>query len=372
MEEAEPTATNGRIHQRNVVKPNPNSARRTFLGAALVASGAAVGGVMRAMTGTRTPTREDRPPTTPGQYAYDVSEFERTDPRHVLFQPAQSFETGLRQVKRIATGPDDAIYVAGDKAVRIFGLDGRMRREIGLDRSPTGLHVDGEGSLWVSQGRYFEAYDPEGTRQMRSPVLGESAFVTALATRDGQVFLADAGGREVLVCEARDGSIRGRFGKREAKNGGEGTNPGFIVPSPYFDLGIGPDGRLHVANPGRLRVEAYTLQGEFVSSWGQAGMKIDRFCGCCNPAYFTVRPTGGFITSEKGLARINVYSAGGEFVGAVAGPETLVEDKELARRACEDCTVGAGFDIAETRNGHVLALDPYRKTVRRFEPISRA
>lgn len=364
--------SSNRIHHRDVVKPNPNSGRRTFLGAALVASGAAVGGVIRAMTSPRTPAREDRPPVAPGQYEYDVSEFERTDPRHILFQPARSFDTGMRQVKRIETGPDDAVYVAGDKAVRVFEPDGRRRREIGLDRSPTGLHVDSQGTLWVSLGRYFEVYEPDGTRRMRSSVLGESAFVTALAVRNDEVFLADAGGREVLVCAARDGAIRRRFGKREAGPQVNGANPGFIVPSPYFDLGFGPDGHLHIANPGRLRVEAYTVDGGFISSWGQAGMKIDRFCGCCNPAYLCVRRNGEFLTSEKGLARINVYSAAGVFVGAVAGPDTLVEDKELARRACEDCTVGAGFDIAETRDGHVLALDPYRKTVRRFEPVSRA
>ena len=128
------------------------------------------------------------------------------------------------------------------------------------------------------------------------------------------------------------------------------------------------DGRLRVANTGLLRVETYTLDGCFVSSWGEPGMKIDRFCGCCNPAYLTLTPAGDFITSEKGLARINVYGADGRFKGAVAGPNLLVTDKELAKRACTDCTVGAGFDVTLEVTGDVLALDPYRKVVRRFRP----
>ena len=97
-------------------------------------------------------------------------------------------------------------------------------------------------------------------------------------------------------------------------------------------------------------------------------MNIDRFCGCCNPVYFTMRPDGGYITSEKGLTRVNLYDANGRFEGAVAGPEVLVDDKELAKRACADCQVGAGFDVALGGDGRVLVLDPFRKTVRTFHP----
>ena len=76
------------------------------------------------------------------------------------------------------------------------------------------------------------------------------------------------------------------------------------------------------------------------------GMAINRFCGCCNPVYFALTSDGGFITSERGLARVNIYSASGSFKGAVAGPETLVDDKQLAKRACADCRQGGGFDVA--------------------------
>jgi hypothetical protein len=54
----------------------------------------------------------------------------------------------------------------------------------------------------------------------------------------------------------------------------------------------------------------------------------------------------------------------------VAGPETLVEDKKLARRACVDCSAGAGFDVAVDAKENVFALDPYKKTVRCFTPLN--
>jgi len=140
------------------------------------------------------------------------------------------------------------------------------------------------------------------------------------------------------------------------------------VPSPYFDLAVAPDGQLRIVNPGLLRVETYTLDGRYVSSWGEPGMRIDRFCGCCNPVFFTLTAQGDVVTSEKGLARIKIHRADGSFLGVVAGPETLVDDKALAKRACRDCRIGAGFDVALEENGDVAALDPFRKTVRRFRP----
>ena len=68
------------------------------------------------------------------------------------------------------------------------------------------------------------------------------------------------------------------------------------------------------------------------------------------------------------VERGNQLHADGRFRGAVAGPNMLVADKELAKRACADCSVGAGFDVTLAANGDVLTLDPYRKVVRRFRP----
>ena len=99
-------------------------------------------------------------------------------------------------------------------------------------------------------------------------------------------------------------------------------------------------------------------------------MDIAGFCGCCNPVYFTRRPDGKFVTSEKGLNRIKIYDPKGRFEGVVAGPDQLVKDLDLAKKACADCQVGFGFDVACDSSGQVFALDPATKTVRVFTPKS--
>lgn len=336
------------------------SSRRLFVGAALVGAGVGGGVLIRAVQSPRM-AGSAKQGKIEDEFAYDVSEFERTDPGLLLYRAAASFDTGFERVKRLATAPNGLVLVAGDRSVKIFTSTGKLEGEIKLDRLPHCLHVAGADEVLVGLANYFEVYDFSGNRKLRSPRLGAESFLTAAGMREGTVYLADAGNREVLMCDRRTGEITGRFGRKDEPPGA----PGFVVPSPYFDLAVGGE-RLHIANPGRLRVESYSFDGHFESSWGQPGMAVDRFCGCCNPVYFALASGGRFITSEKGLARVNVYSPAGVFQGAVAGPETLVDDKELAKRACADCRLGGGFDVALDESGRVLLLDPFRRTVRSF------
>lgn len=341
--------------------------RRGFIGSALVASGAALGWVVR---------RSQAPDSFPApvgrkldpQFAYDVSEFETTDPALLRFEPVNEFPTGMAQPKRLTTWPGRGVVVAGDRSLKLFEDGGVTREEWSLEQTPHCLLVPGPDELLVGFADRFVTCNAAGQVQRQSPSLGRKTYLTSLAAVGDRVFAADAGNREVIIANRQTGEVLQRFGKKDAALG----NPGFNVPSPYFALALAPDQRLRVVNPGMLRVETYTLDGRFVSAWGEPGMQIDRFCGCCNPVYFALTNDGDFVTSEKGLARINLYTAEGGFKGAVAGPETLVTDKELAKKACHDCTVGAGFDIAVADNGDVLVLDPYRKFVRRFQPKDRS
>jgi len=339
--------------------------RRGFISVGLVALGGALGWVARKFQGPDA-VRKSTPVAEANRFEYDLSKFEKTDPSILTYESKSEFETGLSKVKRLDVAPDGRILVAGERKVKFYSADGQPDPsvEIVLDKPTHCLHVTGDNELIVGVANRIEIYDFNGERKMQGPRLPGKAFLTAIATHEDSIFLADAGNREVVVCERKTGKEKFRFGKKDEEKG----NPGFAVPSPYFDLAVAPDGRLRVADTGRLQVETYTLEGEFQSAWGQPGMKVDRFCGCCNPVYFAMTPDGDFITSEKGLARINHYTGDGEFLGAVAGPDTLAVDKEMVRKANQGGAVGGGFDIAINQQGYILALDPYRNSVRTFIP----
>ena len=334
-----------------------------MMGAALVALGG-VGGWLARKFQSPAQMRKPVPTALDSRFVYDISEFETTDPELLLHDPEEHIPTGFERVKRIEAMPEGRFVVAGDHAVRFFRADGSVEKEFAIEATPHCLLVTGDDELLVGTAKGFGVYDFDGQRKWRSPKYPKRTFLTSIAASGDTLYLADGGNREVLMCDRNSGEIVDQFGKKDAVK----NNPGFAVPSPYFDLTVSADGQLQVVNPGRLRVETYSPDGRFQSSWGGPGMKIDRFCGCCNPVFFTMTPGGGFITSEKGLARINVYDAEGVFQGAVAGPETLVDDKELAKRACGDCSVGAGFDVALEESGRILALDPFRMVVRPFTP----
>src|SRR5262249_4676088 len=131
---------------------------------------------------------------------------------------------------------------------------------------------------------------------------GGRAWLTGLTTSAKDVFVADAGNRVIWRCD-HSGKVLARIGEKNK----ERNIPGFIVPSPYFDLEMHPDGLLRVANPGRHRVEAYTVDGDLELAWGVASTAIDGFCGCCNPINIALLPDGRIVTCEKGLPRVKVY-----------------------------------------------------------------
>jgi len=180
-----------------------------------------------------------------------------------------------------------------------------------------------------------------------SALLGERVHLTAIAVADGIVFVADAGNREVLRC-ASDGKILSRL-------------KGFVVPSPYFDLHVGTENVLWVVNPGKHLIQAYTLDGQYETGWGETAMNIEGFCGCCNPSYFARLPDGRFVTSEKGLTRVKVYDVKGKFEGVVAGPEHFPQNRQP----------GMGVPVACDSRSRVLVLDLAAKAVRIFERKER-
>jgi hypothetical protein len=344
----------------------PHLKRRGFLGAALLAAGGALGFVAAKKESAPRP-RTPRQTTKESRFAYDVSEFQKTDPVLLRYRSGGSFHLPFKRIKRLGPARRGTVWAAGDRSVKLFGSDGVMQRELLLDRPPHCICAGDGDQLLVGFGPFFEIYDREGKRLLRSSTLGQNSFVTGLAVYGGKVIVADAGNREIAICDRASGKVIDRFGKKDSVRG----NPGLVVPSPYLDLAIAPGEKLLVANPGRLRVETYSLDGRFESSWGEPGLRIDRFCGCCNPVYFALTPQGDLVTSEKGLVRINIYGRDGTFKGAVAGPEHLTPGgKEQTAQAASVNELGGGFDVAVEETGRIYALDAVNLSVRVFEPNS--
>ena len=191
--------------------------------------------------------------------------------------------------------------------------------------------------------------NPDGTVKAIWEVINERAVITSIATTDEFVFAADAGNKIVYQYDL-NGQLIKEIGKKDTLTGA----PGFIIPSPYFDLLIGTQGKLWVVNPGRHAFENYDFDGNLISSWDRTSMQLEGFCGCCNPSNIALLSDGSYVTSEKGLERIKIHSPNGDFKTVVAGPESFEEGTK-------------GLDLAVDSKDRIYVLDPIKKLIRIFE-----
>jgi len=313
-------------------------------------------------------------------FNYDLEQLGKIDPNLILYEEsAPPIDTEFEATHAVAVDSNGYIYVAGDNAIRVFEENGNLLNEIELSEAPRSLAVESADAnnasdslkIYVTMKNHVEIYNGQGRRLARWWDLGDDAVLTGIAVSKNNVFVADAGNRIVLRYDTT-GTIINRIGQKDADR----NIPGFVIPSPYFDLAVGRDGLLRVVNPGIHKIEAYTFEGDLEFSWGEFSSGVKGFCGCCNPVNFAILhgadPSGAddsFVTCEKGLTRIKIYDPQGAFVGVVAGPEQLVEGGKV--EICDTpakCRLG-GFDVAVDANGRVFVLDTIKNIVRIFSRI---
>jgi hypothetical protein len=292
------------------------------------------------------------------QYDLDIAALAAFDPNLLLYrEDVPAVATGFVRSRALVVDANGLLCVAGDKAVHVLDRAGKTLRSVTLAGEPQCLFVLVDGTLYVGLRDHVEVIDPKGQRQATWPGLGERAFLTSITASGSDVFLADAGNAVVIRCDAT--------GKIIERMTGSPSEP-FVAPSHYFDVAVASDGRLRVADPGRCRIETYTLRGDMESAWGRNSARIDGFCGCCNPVNFAMLPDGGYVTAEKGLVRVKVCNADGSLRAVVAGPEQLVEGGAARVFQSAADALASGFDVAADSHGRVYVLDTIKNAVRVF------
>ncbi len=291
---------------------------------------------------------EDSKKDRKNPFEYNIENFKKSEKSLMHYSEVHQINSGLQRLYAIAIGPDDKIYISGVDSILILNKEGRPHSSIKTSGTAYCLAVDNNRDLYAGMKDHVEVYNAKGVKKAQWESLGERAIITSIAISEKSVFAADAG-NHIVWKFSKSGQKQAKIGeKNKAKD-----IPGFVIPSPYFDVSVDPDGFLWVVNPGRHSLENYTEAGDFRSSWGEYSMKIAGFCGCCNPTHMVILDDGSFVTSEKGIARIKVYNRLGELVSIVATPDQFSEGVE-------------GLDLAVDSSGGIYVLDPKRKAVRIF------
>ena len=317
--------------------------RGTFIGVVIVLSVVAAGIVAMSMdwTGRRGSGLGER-------FELNLGELRKIPPALITHVQTGTIRTGFVAARGIAVGPGGRIYVAGDQAVRIFDLEGKRLGQINLSRGANCLAVAADGSVYVGAGNRVDVLDAAGEVRDHWPAISDKAIITSIAVGADDVFVADYQSRAVYHYDT-SGKLLNKIVPRDEK----GRARTFTVSSRYFDVAIRPDGLLAVVNPGEHRIEAYNFAGEFRSGWGRAAAEVAGFAGCCNPAHMALLADGRFVTSERGLPTIKIYSAAGELEGVVATAEML----SRVPTECANPYHNQGLDVAVGPAGEILVLD---------------
>lgn len=287
-------------------------------------------------------------------YEYKIDKLRHIDSSKVGYAEINQIKTDIDQLHGIAIDKSDNIYLAGKGKVIIYDHLLSLKTSFKITNEAKCINVGDDGVIHLGMNDHVEVYDINGTQVKSWKAINEKSVITSIASAEKYVYVADAGNR-IVYQYSKDGALVKEIGKKNPEKG----IPGFIIPSPYFDLLIGREGELWVVNPGKHSLESYDKKGDLVSSWTRTSMDVEGFCGCCNPSNIAMLSDGSFVTSEKAIERVKVHLPSGEFKCVVATPDSFEEGTK-------------GLDLAVDSKDRIYVLDPVKNFVRIFEKKSES
>jgi len=217
----------------------------------------------------------------------------------------------------VAVSQSGRIYLGGDKFIASYDTLYNLLWELGTDMPVTALAVSTD-RVYAAATDIIMVFDTDGKKVDDWGPYEDKSLITSVTANEKYIAYADATGKRVFVLDT-EGVVKHIIGNSE--------DP-FIIPSPYFDVVLGNDDILYIANTGRRRIERRSIDGTLIDYFGTEGTAPGAFCGCCNPAHFTVIP-GGYVTAEKGINRIKILDSKGDFVEPVSFTNKFVPSQPL-------------------------------------------
>jgi hypothetical protein len=257
--------------------------------------------------------------------------------------PAEFRET----LRGIALDGQGHLYAAGDSEVKVFDAGGALLRRWPVALPPYSVAARAaDGSVWVGQTGQIEVFDGGG-RLMRTwkdaPHMGR---ISAIGFLKDSVVAGDSAQR----CVQRFDTT-GKFLNTIAKDNPLG---GLHIPNGVVDLGVDANGVIHVANPGKHRVERYTSDGHLLGHMGKfTGPDPSGFSGCCNPTNVAIAGPDLLCVTEKAGPRAKIYDYAGKLLAIIDSRDFDLNTKNM--------------DVAVDGRGHVFVSDPARLHVLVFE-----
>ena len=245
----------------------------------------------------------------------------------------------------IAVDPDGLLYASGDSEIQVFGSDGAMRSRWHTERPALSVAVARDRRVFVGEEGQIEIFDP--ARKTARVWRDEKTLcrVTAIGFTGDSVLAGDAAARAIRRLD--------QAGRVINTIGTDNNLRGLLIPNGVVSFGVDAAGIIHVANPGKHRVERYSPDGKPMGRFGRFHFQDPAgFTGCCNPTNIAV--SDRIYVTEKAGPRLKAYSHDGAFQGILAA--------DCFDPNCKNIPVHAG------PRGLVYAADTVTLRILVFEP----
>ncbi len=171
---------------------------------------------------------------------------------------------------------------------------------------------------------------------------------------NGDIYVADAKNHRIQRFTA-DGQFVSTWGSYATVDNG-GNAPGGTFNEPW-GIAVAPDGSVYVADTWNYRIQKFTADGKFVTMWGTAGTadSPDAFWG---PRGIVVNAKGQVLVTDTGNNRVLVYDANGGFLSQF-GLNGMNQGEF-------DEPVGLAIDS----EGLLYVADTWNQRIQVFQPLS--
>ena len=226
----------------------------------------------------------------------------------------------------VAALKDGRVILAGDSFVECLSPDLKVQWQYKTESAVTAVATSSD-RVYAAVANTIQVYDLTGKSIADWGPYEQKCYITSVSANDSYVAFADMASKTVFVMD-KGGEVKYFVGR---------SGDPFIIPSPYFDVALGPDNMLYVVNTGKFRVERRSIEGNIIDFFGEAGLAADYFCGCCNPSHFALT-RNGYVTAEKGLNRIKLLDRNGRFIEFVSSKNNFLPPEPLDIAVSSDGT----------------------------------
>ncbi|KAA3632467.1 MAG: hypothetical protein DWQ02_14725 [Bacteroidetes bacterium] len=271
------------------------------------------------------------------------------DPALIGYQQINVIETGLKDLTGVSVDENQQVFVCGKNQVTVFSSSGKKIMEFAIDSTANCIKVTDQ-HVYLAFGPQISQYSLNGTQISKWEAFNSNGYITSIAADNDFIYGADAISKRVLKY-----TINGEFVQEFGKKDPQKKSPGFIIPSLYFDIATGGFNDLWVVNPGYVRLENYSNDGKLRTSWGEPSFENFGFSGCCNPVHMALLPDGSFVTYEKGVDKVKLFSPAGQFQSFVAAAGSFKGESDFQLGHNKNLVK----DMATDKTGLIYILDAY-------------